>query len=308
MPIDQKLLSNIQFNHFKKQMLYLGEKDLKDEDIFLLVEALKCNNYIKQLNLENNYISSLGAQSLATLTTLEELDVSENNIELKGAIALSKSHLKKLNISSNPIGEGITAFASSPFLIELNAEACHYLTDKGVEQLFSSKSIKELNLSANQLSGKCLKGLISNTVLETLDFSSNNVEEKDCYFYIAQNNTLKQLTLARTFIEDEEAVFLSKSNSLENLFLRGCFIKDEGALALSKNNHLKKLSLFNNQITEAGASAFAFASNISLIYLNLEYNPFNPLNVMDLEKFYEKNDEKTYIRTEENIGTLFKKN
>lgn len=305
MQIEQKLLTDIQYNHFKEQMLYLDEKGLTDEDAFLLVEALKHNTYIKQINLKGNFISSLGAQSLATLTTLEALDVSENEIGPEGALALAKSHLKELNISGTPIGESIAAFATSSTLIQLDAAACLNLTELSVEPLFLSKTIKKLNLSYNQLSGKCLKNISSNTVLEFLDFSRNKLKDQDCCYYVAQNNSLKWLNLSHIFIKDEGAILLAKNHSLKNLLLRGCAIGDKGALALSKNNCLEALSLYRNKITETGASTFT--RNTTLTYLSLEENPFNPLNVIELEKIYKKDDAQTYVRTKEDVEILLKK-
>lgn len=305
MPIEQELLTSIRDNDLKEEILDLSEQELTDEDVILLVEALKHNSYIKQLHIEDNFISSLGAQSLAMLTNLETLDISGNEIGPEGALALAKSHLKELNIASTPIGEGIAAFASSSFLIKLDAAVCSNLTDAAVESLFLSKSIKNLNLSNNGLSDKCLKNIVSNTVLEILDLSHNKMDDKDSCYYFAQNNSLKLLNLSGIYIKNEGAALLSKSISLKNLFLIRCAIGDEGALALSKNNYLKKLTLYQNEITETGARAFTY--NTTLSYLDLGGNPFNPLNIRELEEFYKKNGEKIYVRTEKDIEILLKK-
>lgn len=303
MPINQDLLFNIKFNSFRETELLLDEEKLTDEDIIELVEALKFNNYVKQLSLESNYISTIGAQSLATLPRLEVLNVCGNKIGSQGAISLSKSNLYKLDIGCNPIKDDIAVFASMPSLIELHAIGCN-ITDIGAGQLLLSESIKKLTLQMNRFTGKFLENIISNTVLEKLDLIENHIQGEYCR-YIAQNNTLKVLSLGGNFIRDEGAVLLAENCSLEELNLSQCFIKDKGAIALSQNKSLKILRLFNNYITGIGAKAFV--NNTTLTYLSLASNPFDLEKTKNLYKYYDKNRDKVFIRTQENIETLFKK-
>lgn len=60
--------------------------------------------------------------------------------------------------------------------------------------------------------------------------------------------------------------------------------------------------LYQNEITKVGASTFIY--NARLTYLDLGGNPLNSLNAKELENFYKKDNQKTYVGTQKDIKIL----
>lgn len=92
--------------------LNLGSNQI-DRGVGSLASALKYNNTLKSLDLNNNYIGydtqyqavKMLAQSLTVNTSLKSLDLSDNFIEDEGAISLANSlgNLTSLNLEGNHI-------------------------------------------------------------------------------------------------------------------------------------------------------------------------------------------------------------
>ena len=300
---DPDLLDSIKENRFSEPGLCLIDQDIQDQHLTDLVVALKQNTHIKALDLSTNYISDAGAALLASIHNLEALNVSENNIGPKGAAILAKSNLKRLDISANPVGNAIREFAPSA-LIELIASECE-ITDDGAEALFSSGSIKKIDLSSNKITGTSLKQVASNLVLEDLKLAQNPLDPQSLQYCIA-NVCLVRLNLTSTFIGDIGASHLAQNLSLEELMLSQCAIQDAGAIALSKNKTLKKLILCKNRITNVGVNALA--SNLVLLHLDLDGNSFTNVDVVSLQKMYCSANNKVFTRTDEFLTGLAKKN
>lgn len=306
LPINSNLIIDVKLNSYTNSTLELREEDLTDEDIYTLADALNHNQHIKYLRLSNNNISDASVSYLAKKipNQLEELDISENNIGKKGCIALSKTSLKKIDISANPVEDAIAEFATSSVLRELSAFECQ-ITDIGAEKLFSSRSIVILDLGSNAISGACLKSLPQNNVLEKLKLLQNPIEEEYCC-YIAENKSLSHLDLTNTYLGDAAAAFLAQNSSLESLFLSECLVKNTGAIALSENKTLKELLLEGNRISDEGAKALA--NNTSLCRLNLNRNLISDDGIADLKKQYKEGERYLiFIRTPEDIEALLKK-
>lgn len=302
MPISKELLKSIKNNKFTEEELTLVDEELNDEDIFLLVDALKHNTHVKRLDLGVNNISDNGAKSLATLMTLESLNISSNNIGPEGINALARSNLKKLDISANPIGDAVGVLSSSQKLEELVASQCE-ITDIGAQQLFLSTSIKRLDLSTNELHGSCLKDIGQNRVLEDLDLMQTRLSEESCnYFY--SNTALRRLNLTNVLIGDIGASLLAKSTTLRELILMQCSIGDPGAIALSQNNSIRRLVLPSNRIQEAGLEALA--RNNHFFYLSLNGNPFHSVPIIFRQRYAEGSGD-VFKRDEVFIAELLKR-
>ena len=183
MPISKELLEDIKQGRFREETLALAllGDEINDEDAISIAEALKDNPYIKKINLRDSNIGDIGVQALATVETLEELDVSndlvgygndkyKNHITAIGAEALAKSNLQELKISGNLIGdEGIKFLASSKTIIKLEAVVCGILS-LGAAKLFKvNNTLKELDLSANSIGDEGVSTLHLNHTLKQLD-------------------------------------------------------------------------------------------------------------------------------------------
>jgi hypothetical protein len=293
----------IKQNKFTDKKLSLIDNNLTDIDIVILVDALKGNSYIKEIDLSFNNISNQGTYSLASITNLEWLNVSSNNIGPEGCIALSKSNLITIHISGNPIGNAVGAFASSIKLKELVAAECE-INDDMAKPLFLSTLIESLDLSTNKILGLSLEMIDSNIVLKKLNLAQNPLKKENCKYFI-NNKGLLSLNLTNTVIGDNGAELLARNCSLEELTLIQCSIGDNGVLFLSKNTTLKKLVLLGNNITDRGIEFLA--RNNSLLYLNLKNNSFSIESSRFLLQNYLKNIGFIFTRTDEFILELLKK-
>jgi hypothetical protein len=79
--------------------------------------SLFVNKTLKKLSLNNNRISSEGLKPLPFNWTLSDLDLSSNMIDDLGAMIITKSHLKNVNLANNSITlEGARHFLLCPHL------------------------------------------------------------------------------------------------------------------------------------------------------------------------------------------------
>lgn len=92
--------------------------DKAEDDFFMeIVNVLAANKTLKVLKMRNCYLNDEMMEKLATNTTLTELDVSDNNISYKGAMALyHNNHLLKLAVSSHSLHENekIAKYVAEP--------------------------------------------------------------------------------------------------------------------------------------------------------------------------------------------------
>jgi Ran GTPase-activating protein (RanGAP) involved in mRNA processing and transport len=87
--INSKILQNIVTN--KPSVVRLGNKDLSDEDMPSLVDALLKNPKIIALYLYNNNITAKGVELIKKVKALHFLDMSNNKIGDEGAKFLAES-------------------------------------------------------------------------------------------------------------------------------------------------------------------------------------------------------------------------
>jgi Ran GTPase-activating protein (RanGAP) involved in mRNA processing and transport len=124
-PIGAASLSNaLETNEFLVE-LELGNNDLGDEGCAKLAQGIKINKHLKKLGLSYNHIASGGLKTLceeglSSNRTLEELDLTGNDFDQKGAEALFntlKDHksLTKIDCGNNSKlqVDGITTLAQT---------------------------------------------------------------------------------------------------------------------------------------------------------------------------------------------------
>lgn len=302
LPIDQELLLSIKENRFSGKRLSLTDRGLTDEDVIQLVDTLSHNPNITELDVSDNNISNTGAKILASLSTVSSLNVSANNIGSDGCLELAKSNLQSLDISANPVEDGIAAFSETASLQELIATECN-ITDAGAEQLFLSPSIKTLDLSTNQLSGTCLKNVASNAVLKNLRLAQNLRLQEEYFCHFSQNKSLVCLNLTSVSFGEGGVSFLAKNQSIQELILMQCSLTDVNAF--SENTTLKKLLLHNNRITDDGVKNLI--GNNSLLKLVLSSNLITNATNEHFKKSYETTSGGAFTRTEAFLAKLQKK-
>ena len=90
------------------QVLNLGRNGLENDGTVALAKGLRQNSSLTHLNVRDSYIGDVGAAALATVPTLNVLDLSRNNVTDVGADALLFSNVRPtpfqtLNLSANEI-------------------------------------------------------------------------------------------------------------------------------------------------------------------------------------------------------------
>ena len=274
----EKLLKDIRTNVFNKDFLDLRGQELIDEKIIQLAETLANNHYIKKIDLSYNNIGDDGIIALSKINTISELDVHNgldgydeyyNHITSKGALALARSNLKKLNISGNVIGdEGVKSLSTNNNIVELDVEDCGINAEGAAEFFKTNDMVVKLNLQGNNIGDHGLSTLKYNNKLKELNLSSCQITHVGLKF-IAENSSLTSLQLNNNKVSNG-VFYLAKHNSLKILNLSECEINDSDLELFAKNNVLTELYLQYNNITAEGVKKIAESSTISI--LHLEHN------------------------------------
>ena len=257
--------------------------NIGDEKVVMLVRgAVEAETHligkISEIHLSINDITSKGLRHLLRfpkqlINQLETMNFSVNKLDSESCAVLAHliphvPHLKVLGLCINPnIGQGGTV----PLMTSLTAHSSLerlglYKTRIVVkdcqalgELLSSSTSLKELDISGNDLPPKAIELIISG---------------------VHHNNTLKVLVMSHSHFSPENTIslasVLSTNYTLVNLNLGHCNIDSDGACklasALCMNDALQELYLEGNPIGVKGATAFAemLHKNKSLKELNLQ--------------------------------------
>jgi len=253
------------------------EEGLNDEQVTLLVNALKNNPCITEMDLSCNSIGDNGAIALASINNLEELNLYENNIGPIGAKALAESALKKLSLEANLIQFDEETFEQ--FLEMINAFICN-------------KTIIDLNLNDCYCPDMMIAQLImNNTTIKKLVLSRYLTDE--ALQFIENNTTLQNLYLPENQITDQGAGYISRNTSLKELSIDSSKITNVGAGFLSVHPTLQKLYLYDSEITIEGAQFF-IGKNLENIVL--KYNLKHPMTNKELYDFYFAFEEGKNIR------------
>ncbi|MBS4171620.1 MULTISPECIES: hypothetical protein [unclassified Neochlamydia] len=274
---------------------WIVPKELPVEELSALMDTLRINTALTELNLHRNELSEKGtralAQALERNSSLAKLDLSLNQIGSKDAIALAKAlaknySLTKLDLSLNEISnKGASALAQA---LECNS------------------SLTEFDLRQNDISNQGVSALAQalehNSSLAELNLGDNKISKEGASALaqaLERNSSLTKLELWNNMIGKEGttalAQVLASNTSLIALNLRSNHIGNEGAnalaKALAKNSSLAKLDLSLNQINSKGASALAQAlePNSSLAELNLGVNEINAEGASSLAQALERN-------------------
>jgi len=273
-----------------------NEERLDDAKTIRLANALKKNPSITKLDLSCNNIEDDGAIALSSIPTLEALTLYGNLIGPIGATALANSKCKILSLQGNPINfretesqqfrEMIQAFVRNTTITNLNLNNC-YINDELINILIKQNStIKTLILS---------------------DFLTDNA-----LINIQNNKKLEYLYLPNSQITDKGAQYLSQNTSLKDLGISDSHITDVGAQILSTHSTLKKLFLNDSDITIRGAQSFigcnidkvSFRSNLKQHIMSKE-----EICTFDLTfekgKFLRDHPEMTFILDNENHQEAF---
>ena len=292
-----------------------------DEEVEMLVRGAMeepcCTGTILEIDLSNglsiwiessNRITSEGMKQLLKfpkqlINKLETLNLTMLGLDSESCATLANliphvPYLKKLILSDNgrighrgttPLIESLAAHASLKEL-DLHHAGIGVMDCQALGKLLSSsKSLKSLNISCNELSSIAVElvisGLRCNTTLESLVIGTPHMstswapflqDAKSLASALSTDHKLTFLCLPQCSIDsDALAEMLGKNHTITYLDLRRCNIDSDGACqfasALCINSTLQILQLWGNPIGFKGAAAFAemLCRNKSLKELDL---------------------------------------
>lgn len=265
-------------------------------------EGMAANRSMCSLSVAKNELrSEVFAATIPKLAmcALEKLDVSRNNFQDQGVMALSEI----VGGSQNR-----KCLASSLRILDLSD--CG-ITSLGLEslcrQLIKNFTLERLYLDSNNLSKgnhfQIFRLLLQST--KSINYlSMRNVSlEQDDFLYVSEgmesNTSLQELDLSENYLERTACLqlcqFIKHNRILRVLHLTKCNIPDEGVAQLAnyidQNRTLEKLYLEHNFIKDAGARHLQqlLTRNPQLTVLHLEKNMLSLQSQRDIKKLLEQN-------------------
>ena len=235
---------------------------------------------------------------------LKELDISDYNLQVTGAIMISKilrrtSTLIKLNISKNKItdnaaGDISAAISCNTQLQELDISDNDFQT-AGVKiiskTLQSISTLTKLNISKNNITYKAAEDIAvaisCNTQLQELDISDNDFQTTGVKIIsktLQSISTLTKFNISKNNITykaaEDIAVAISCNTQLQDLDISDNDLQTTGAKIVSKTlqgiSTLKRLNICKNNITDQAVCniAAAISRNTQLQELDISDNVF----------------------------------
>ena len=205
---------------------------LNDEHVSLLAKSLyNYKNTINSISLVGHDITDRGAQTLASIATLRELDLTEITIKPHTVQVLGHSQLEKLILDT---------------CIDLR-DVDLYTSQNIVNPLISNTTIKFLSLINCYIPDPAIAQLLkNNNTLQHL-ILSNGVSDEGLRD-IGDNVTLKNLIIPESFVTDKSITYLSGNTSLITLSISKCHIDGRTMHLLIDHPNLKNLYIYNSKI------------------------------------------------------------
>jgi Leucine-rich repeat (LRR) protein len=247
------------------------------------------------LNLSSEKLKDPDVLVLATISTLTALDLQDNEIQNAGALA-HHPKLETLSLRKNRITkEGVKDFRTNRTLRVLNI-AWNQIGDEGAEDLASS-AIEVLDVSHNEIYGKCAKAFMRNTSLVKLTISWNFLWFSDAVD-LAANTNIVELDISYNRNAGSEDVVLKKNPRFQDLDTVSrvlgtddpvknalmeparqwlCSLESAPLEALAKNTRFRILACCGNQIGDAEF----FRQNNTVTDLDLSYNRIRSLDAFE---------------------------
>jgi hypothetical protein len=244
-------------------------KNILDQLIVLFPNVISLDMTSCRINAAKmeELVGSLKQPSWQNLTML---DIEENDLEAKGARALSALvNLTSLNIRGNNLGpEGARALSPLVNLTSLNI-GHNNLGDEGARALSPLVHLISLNIRDNNLGAEGARALSALVHLTSLNIQWNNLGDEGARALSALVN-LTSLDIGRNNLGDEGARALSALVHLTSLNIVSNNLGPEGARALSALVHLTSLNIGSNYLGDEGARALS--ALVHLISLDIVYN------------------------------------
>jgi Leucine-rich repeat (LRR) protein len=198
---------------------------------------------LTSLNLgANRYVGSINAQAVSALTKLthlNELDLSDNNLDVETFAALSELvNLKKLTLDR---------IDNNDLLSENDMNEIPY-------QLTELKNLEVFSFAGNGFGPTLAHAVANLTLLRSLKINSNYIGEEGAESLTALTN-LQTLKAVDSDFDDAAVATIAQMVNLERLDLSHNDSEYEGAAALANLPKLKNLVMSRNPIGNRGATA-----------------------------------------------------
>lgn len=260
--------------------------DISNNEFTSVPPQLETFLFLQYLDLSENRISRLKANSFRGLVALQFLDLSKNNISSWSAINPGKLFeptisLTELSLAENPL----TSFTSnddnliivSSTLRLLDLSHCKITKVTGQQVIQGMKDLKQLNLAGNQI--RSVSDLISDSLIY-LDLSHNKLSNLQPN--MLQNlPALTHLDLSRNYrvtLQNKQGEYMS-SPSLKNINLSHCNME---SIELEGFPVLTSVDLKVNMIRELTKESFI--NTKVLEKLDLSQNSINTVDVHAFKK------------------------
>lgn len=200
-------------------------------------------------------LTARGAENLAPLTELVELDLTGNKLSLHVLpIIAPMKKLRRLSLAGNTIsGRAFNEFPLFEDLESLNLSGCQLL-DEGAPIIARSTKLTELNLNRTKISGEGLRAIAGLTSLRKLELAGTNLHDDDLKT-LKSLPSLSELNFGMSKLSDRGIEFLLPFTSLRALNLTDSPLVTDGAVAsLRQMKQLKLLGILQSGITQAGVT------------------------------------------------------
>lgn len=223
-----------------RQLVNDDDYVLTDEGGLLLVEALKSNPYITELNLSHTDITNKTVIALSSIPTLQKLNLYETNVRSEGVIALTHTNLKSL-----VLGESALMYD------DIDQKT------KVIDALITNHTIEELELTYTINDDNLIDKLIrENDTITSLSIASNLLTN-NALRSLPLNNTLKSINISQNCsITNIGIDYLVSSPSLETVYMSENENVTTSGLYKFIGSNFKKVDFFNNRIKYAARKQF----------------------------------------------------
>ncbi|GLT38713.1 hypothetical protein SLA2020_129430 [Shorea laevis] len=229
--------------------------------------------YLQKLDISNSEISGSIPSSFFDLVNLISVDLSSNN--LSGSITasmLSKLvNLRKLDLSDNSLlslsNNGTVVNYSFPNLWSLKFSSCNI--HKFPSFLRKAKSLQELDISKNNISGQIHKWEIEGMSLDTLNLSYNCLTGIDSFGF----GNLKTVDLRSNVLQGSLPILSTTWDSMQQLFISRNNLNGEIPSSYCNLTSLVVLDLAYNSL--GGKIPKCLGNLRNLTFLDLRMNKFH---------------------------------
>ncbi|GLU15269.1 hypothetical protein SLE2022_317730 [Rubroshorea leprosula] len=252
----------------------LSHLDLQNNKLTGPIDHIEMPNLIlHEVHLSNNGISGSIPSSFFRLVNLIVVDLSSNN--LSGTITanmLSKLvNLQSLDLSNNSLlslsNNGIAVNYSFPNLQTLKFNSCNI--HKFPSFLRKAESLRELDISKNNISGQIHKWEIEGMSLDTLNLSYNFLTGMDSFGF----GNLETVDLRSNLLQGSLPILSTTWDFTKQLFISRNNLNGEIPSSYCNLTSLRVLDLAYNSLGGEIPECLGNLSN--LIFLDLRMNKFH---------------------------------